>query len=971
GARPPLDNHSAASGDRVAVFLTVEYEIGGIHQTLVRSTTVEILEESPTLMDRRGLMWIAAGLLALGWLGFVVHRHRSSRPGPLGKNDTSSSNPPHNRARDIVDAGVVLASVGFVASFFPSSLLFSPTTTSGGDMASHYYTAAYLRNVLLPRGQLLGWCLGNYAGFAFLQFYFPLPFVLMAALSFVVPLTVAFKLVTVLGTLLLPVCAYLGLRLMGSPFPGPALGAVASLCFLFMEANSMWGGNIPSTLAGEFSFSLGFALAILFLGALRWTIRNQRGHVANGVLIAIIGFAHGYALLWAGIVSLLELVSTRGWWRRFGALVAIHGLAILIMAFWLFPLLRYTPWTTAFNPVWHLESWQDILPSILWPAAAIAILTTLAQAILAIRGKQSFPRVLGALWGAVGLSFFFYLTAHSFHVVDIRFMPFLQVVVCLLAAAGLAQFLSRLPAPEVWPVIAILAVIPFVQSRTTFIPGWIEWNYSGFESKASWPTLEKINRHLEGDFRYPRVAYEHSPDHDAFGTVRTFENLPLFSGRSTLEGVYMQASTTAPFIFYIQSEISKLISCPFPDWGCSHLDLRRGLEHLAMFNVSQLILKSSEAKQAAAEEAGLVREASFGAYEIHRVRDSDGRYAVPLTWAPTLITTPDWKAAAYRWFKYASREDPVPVFSTRVSEDERRLFAAEFEELPAVLPRENLPASSELHETIDIDRITLTGTRPGHPVLIRVSYHPRWRALTGERVWLAGPSFMLVFPRSEKVELAFGGGPVVTLGRLATALGCGILLLSSFPLARSLREKSKSAAETLVSARPLSPVAEFRHRVGQWQLRTRSRVLWSGVGLVCFLLVAFAVTAKAPDADATYREGQELFNSGRFEEAARFFETAHGLAPLSMTAIHSRYFEAISYFKMERWEEAEARFLALIETFPESPNVAEDLYHIGLCRQRSGNPEGAIAVWQDLRRRFPQTEWAGYAGERLEEMDSL
>ena len=30
----------------------------------------------------------------------------------------------------------------------------------------------------------------------------------------------------------------------------------------------MWGGNIPSTLAGEFSHSLGFALAVMFVGLL-------------------------------------------------------------------------------------------------------------------------------------------------------------------------------------------------------------------------------------------------------------------------------------------------------------------------------------------------------------------------------------------------------------------------------------------------------------------------------------------------------------------------------------------------------------------------------------------------------------------------------------------------------------------------------------------------------------------------------
>jgi hypothetical protein len=75
---------------------------------------------------------------------------------------------------------------------------------------------------------------------------------------------VAFKLVTVAGTFLLPLTTALALRGLGYASPVPALGAVASLIFLFNEGNSMWGGNIPSTLAGEFAHSLGFASAVLF-----------------------------------------------------------------------------------------------------------------------------------------------------------------------------------------------------------------------------------------------------------------------------------------------------------------------------------------------------------------------------------------------------------------------------------------------------------------------------------------------------------------------------------------------------------------------------------------------------------------------------------------------------------------------------------------------------------------------------------
>src|SRR5206468_12759393 len=107
-------------------------------------------------------------------------------------------------------------------------------------------------------GAVTGWCPGNYGGFPLFQFYFFLPFVLIALLSHLIPLTIAFKIGTVLGTFALPVCAYAAMRLAAAPFPAPALAALATLPFLFMEANSMWGGNIPSTLAGEFAFSLGF-----------------------------------------------------------------------------------------------------------------------------------------------------------------------------------------------------------------------------------------------------------------------------------------------------------------------------------------------------------------------------------------------------------------------------------------------------------------------------------------------------------------------------------------------------------------------------------------------------------------------------------------------------------------------------------------------------------------------------------------
>ena len=146
------------------------------------------------------------------------------------------------------------------------SLLLANTTTAGGDTGAHVILPAFLKSHLLNHGQLTGWDPDWYDGFPLYTFYFPLPGVITVLFNAVVPYNVAFKFVTVLGTLTLPVCAWAFGRLAGLRDPGPACLAAATLPFLFEPSFSIYGGNILSTLAGEFSFSLSLSVALLFLG---------------------------------------------------------------------------------------------------------------------------------------------------------------------------------------------------------------------------------------------------------------------------------------------------------------------------------------------------------------------------------------------------------------------------------------------------------------------------------------------------------------------------------------------------------------------------------------------------------------------------------------------------------------------------------------------------------------------------------
>ena len=90
--------------------------------------------------------------------------------------------------------------------------------------------------------------------------------------------------------------------------------------------------------------------------------------------------------------------------------------------------------------------------------------------------------------------------------------------------------------------------------------------------------------------------------------------------------------------------------------------------------------------------------------------------------------------------------------------------------------------------------------------------------------------------------------------------------------------------------------------------------------------------------------------------------------PLSTFAIHARYFEAITYYREERWEEAEDVFRRLVRDFPGGVNAPEAQYHVGMCRLKREDRQGAIDAWNLTRKRYPDSRWAGHAGERLAEM---
>ncbi len=185
------------------------------------------------------------------------------------------------------------------------SLLLSTSIPTGGDNGGHYAMPAFLKSNLLTHGQLTGWDPGWYDGFPLYTYYFVLPDLIGALLSYVVPYALAFKWITVLGSVLLPVAAWAMGRLFGMRRAFPGALAALTLCYLFDYTCTIYGGNLFSTLAGEYAYSLSIALALVFLGLMARGLRTGRHRGWAALALAACILAHIVPALFAIVGAVL------------------------------------------------------------------------------------------------------------------------------------------------------------------------------------------------------------------------------------------------------------------------------------------------------------------------------------------------------------------------------------------------------------------------------------------------------------------------------------------------------------------------------------------------------------------------------------------------------------------------------------------------------------------------------------------
>jgi len=799
-----------------------------------------------------------------------------------------------------VELALILAPSAFLLYSYPWDVLLAKTITAGGDMASLYYPTKLMAEEILPSGQITGWTMGNYAGFPVLHFYSTLPFVLIALLGKIFPMTIVFKLVTLAGPTLLPIAAAFLFRCLGYGRGAPALAAASTLPFLMQQGNSMWGGNIPSVLAGEFCHSIGITLSLVMLGVLYRVVQRPGTWAPAALLLAMIGLCHTFAFMAAAWYLLFFLLPSKNVARTAPPVIAAGIVAGLILCIWGLPLPGRLVFTSEWSMIWRIKDWKEVLPEPLWPATGIAAAGLL---LTGLRLRRWHPERQGALLFMFGGGVLLYFLVPALGFPDIRFVPISQLFVGLLAAdfvwwltkAGRHRLLAC--------AVVVLALVAWGQEHLGYIPSWLKWNYSGYEGKTTWAQFKEINDSVRGDLNDPRVVFEHSQAHNRFGSSRAFENLPLFSGRSTLEGVFHQASQSSPFIFYLQSEASERGSGPFPQYTYTRLNLEKALPHLRLFNVGHVIVVSDKARQAYEQDPGFRKTFSSGQYAVFEVKDGNTGYVVPLENEPVLYDGPEWKLAFMRWFKHHELNDIPLVPADMIDESERREFTLRTDAIER-LPRRPLVHDCQVTSTLEQYRIHMKTTCPGRPHMVKVSYFPRWHTTDGSRLLPVSPGFMLVYPKSDTLVLEYRRNLIDWLGVALTLTG--IVLLVVLWVKRAWAAAVENAIRVL-----LAPV------LAVW---TRYRAILIPVLLLMAVAGAtyIRVSLRAPERE--YEEAQEAYKARDFRKAADLFGD---------------------------WTSTDR------DTFKQ----ATALYQLGISQTELKNPAAAIVAHEKLRFQFPNVDY--------------
>ena len=674
--------------------------------------------------------------------------------------------------------------------FLRIDLVFLNNTPTGGDMGAHIVAIDTFIKDFMPNFQISGWSNDWFAGYPLYYFYFPLPAIITFFLDVIFPFGVAFKLMVVISTILVVYSLEKLFRKDSNKLS--SIGATAGLFYVFTESFTIYGGNLASTLAGQFSFAYSLAfgnLAIFYL----IKSNNKFRFSISSIFLSLCLLSH--------LIPFIIYIPIYGFYWLFkkeniNQKILSITIFLALVSRWSISLFINLEFTTnmSYTPFTQLEDLikEDILPGIF---ICLALMIAKSKDLIKYKSLNLFELYLvissillyffvpeGALWNGrlvpffnLGIIFIMFKVIEIFvedlnlyqqgiHILTILFL--IGTIYCLYI------FYDRWSSNESYlnlyiPIIFLISIfailnlknieiqinlllVSIIFSTVSFLPHWLNWNFTGYEGKNDWTQIENLYSKL-ADLEPGRIMWEPNSDMNKYGTPMTLMTIPYFTEHTSMEGLYFDSSITTPFHFISVSGLAKRPSNPVGGLSYINNQFDQGVEHLNHLGVDYFISYTEEIESKAMDSEKLILLFSSEPFSVFKVNSSK----VELIYQDIKI------------FSKASTQDGI-LSSILRDTDINNFFDKAYESFDELDKKRVIEVSNGMNivsskkNDLQITDLNITNNKisfftdsPGELHLIKVSYFPNWKITNGKGPFRTSPSFMSVIPDNKYVEITF------------------------------------------------------------------------------------------------------------------------------------------------------------------------------------------------------------------------
>tara|TARA_A100001015_G_scaffold305750_1_gene398935 strand:- start:1169 stop:3343 length:2175 start_codon:yes stop_codon:yes gene_type:complete len=672
--------------------------------------------------------------------------------------------------------------------FLRIELVFSDLLPTGGDMGAHIVPTKFFVTELFNNFKLSGWSQDWFAGYPVYYFYFPLPPIITSLLNFIFPFSISFKTMVLISQVLLVVSIEMLMRKNSREFSFYGFGV--GLLYLLTESFTIFGGNLASSLAGQYSFTYSIAfgnLSIFYLvkSKHKYSIEIAALLIGLSVLSHLIPF-----MIYLPIFAFYFVKSDIKIYKKISAFlfflfVAIKFSIVLFLNLEFTTNMTYTPYTQLSDLVK-----SDVLPLVM--GTAIYIISSKSKTSLkAISGFEIYLLFISlslffygpesALWNGrivpffnLGIIILFFNLLH----IDIKNLTKkiqgkypLLLFILLINSYFMYLYYSKWGNTYSITTISVILIVLFmflisINSRNflfyttivsltfgtlSYLPHWLNWNFSGYESKNNWTDITTLYEGLN-TLEPGRIMWEPNSDLNKYGTPMVLMTIPMFTDHQSVEGLYFDSSITTPFHFLTVSGVAERPSNPVGGLTYINGEFDKGFRLMEDLGVDYFIAYTSSIKDKANKDENfnfLFSNEVFNVYSINTEK-------VELVGNNLYIfESPDFYERLRNAVLRAGSEQSFFESAYKSFKDELNYKIIENYDESYADPSDKNTTLLISDLNIQNELITFKTNKPNQLHLIKVSYFPNWKIKNGYGPFRISPSFMAVIPKDEFVEINF------------------------------------------------------------------------------------------------------------------------------------------------------------------------------------------------------------------------